>query len=58
MKVDVKLMIADGHTVNEVIEIEEFRLGELTDEEIETAIEIRIRSWVDQQVSVVWEVQE
>jgi len=58
VKVDVKLMIADGHTVNEVIEIEEFRLGELTDEEIETAIEIRIRSWVDQQVSVVWEVQE
>ncbi|MEX2415732.1 MAG: hypothetical protein WD424_06280 [Paenibacillaceae bacterium] len=58
MKVDVALKIADGHSVHEVIEIEEFRLGELTDEEIENAIEIRIRSWVDQQISVEWEVQE
>lgn len=58
MKIDVTLMVADGHSINEVIEIEEFRLGELTDEEIETAIEIRIRSWVDQQISVAWEVQE
>ena len=58
MKVDVTLMIADGHSVHDVIEIEEFKLGELTDEEIEAAIEIRIRSWVDQQLSVAWEVQE
>lgn len=58
MKIDVTLMVADGHSIHEVIEIEEFRLGELTDEEIETAIEIRIRSWVDQQISVAWEVQE
>lgn len=58
MKVDVTLMIADGHSVHKVIEIEEFRLGELTDEEIESAIEIRIRSWVDQQISVAWEVKE
>jgi transcription initiation factor IIE alpha subunit len=58
VKVDVTLMIADGHSVHEVIEIEEFRLGELTDEEIESVIEIRIRSWIDQQISVAWEVQE
>jgi hypothetical protein len=58
VKVDVILKLADGHSVQDVIEIEEFRLGELTDEEIESVIEIRIRSWVDQQVSVAWEVLE
>ncbi|MEX1031679.1 MAG: hypothetical protein WDZ91_16765 [Paenibacillaceae bacterium] len=58
MKVDVILKLADGHSVHDVMEIEEFRLGELTDEEIESVIEIRIRSWVDQQLSVAWEVQE
>jgi hypothetical protein len=58
VKVNVTLMIADGHSVHDVIVIEEPRLGELTDEEIESAIEVRIRSWVDQQISVAWEVKE
>lgn len=58
MKVDVTLQLADGHLLQDVIEIEEHRLGELTDEEIENVIEIRIRSWVDQQLSVAWEVKE
>jgi hypothetical protein len=58
VKVEVTLQLADGYSLQDSIVIEEHRLGELTDEEIESVIEIRIRSWVDQQLSVAWEVVE
>lgn len=58
MKIFVKLHVADGHQVKDVIEIEEHKLGELSDEEIEASIEMRIRSWVDRMISVEWEAEE
>jgi len=57
MKINVTLRVADGHHVEDVIEIEETKLGELTDEEIQAAIEIRIRTWVDRMISVEWETE-
>jgi len=57
MKINVTLRVADGHHVEDVIEIEETKLGELTDEEIQAAIEIRIRTWVDRMITVEWETE-
>ncbi len=58
MKINVALKVSDGHVLEDVIVIEEHKLGELTDEEIESVIELRIRSWVDEKISVEWEVEE
>ncbi|WP_281885254.1 hypothetical protein [Paenibacillus sp. YYML68] len=58
MRYKVALRV-DGQTVKEEeLEIEETKLGELTDEEIEQAIEVNIRSWVDRMISIEWEVVE
>lgn len=56
MKIHVALVVSDGHRLEDHIEIEEFKLGGLTDDEIEAAIERRIRNWVDEAIAVQWEV--
>jgi hypothetical protein len=58
MIVKVSLLLSDGHKLEDSITIEEFKLGELDDNDIEAAIEMRIRSWVDRHLAVSWEVQE
>lgn len=58
MRIQIQLAI-DGETKKTaVLEIAEHKLGEMTDEEIEQAIEIKIRTWVDRMVQVEWEVIE
>jgi transcription initiation factor IIE alpha subunit len=58
MKIHVTLRVDDKEIKRDVIEIGEHKLGELTDEEIEQAIEINIREWVNRAVSVEWEADE
>ncbi|CAN7600564.1 hypothetical protein LJR153_004460 [Paenibacillus sp. LjRoot153] len=56
MRIQIQLAI-DGETKKtDVLEIAEHKLGEMTDEEIEQAIEVKIRTWVDRMVQVEWEV--
>ena len=57
MKIQVTLRVSDGHELHDEIEIEEHKLGEMSDEEIEGAIEVRVRSWVDKVISVEWEAE-
>lgn len=58
MRIKVQLSV-DGQQVKaDELVIEETKLGELTDEEIEQAIEINIRSWADKMISIDWEVVE
>ncbi|MFD0694931.1 hypothetical protein ACFQZT_12565 [Paenibacillus sp. GCM10027628] len=58
MRIQIQLSVSGDKVREEVIEIAEHKLGELTDDEIENAIEIKIRTWVDQMVQVEWEVLE
>ncbi len=58
MQIQVKLSL-DGNVIKQdTIVIEEQRLGDLSDEEIERAIEVRIRTWVDRLIQVEWEELE
>lgn len=58
MRIQIQLAI-DGETKKtDVLEIAEHKLGEMTDDEIEQAIEVKIRTWVDRMVQVEWEVLE
>ncbi|NEW06177.1 hypothetical protein GK047_09155 [Paenibacillus sp. SYP-B3998] len=56
MRIQIQLSVAGQSVKQDVLEIAEQKLGELTDEEIESAIEIKIRTWVDQMIQVEWEV--
>ena len=58
MKINVTLRVSDGHELNDVIEIEEHKLGELSDDDIEAAIEIMVRRWVDKTIAVEWETED
>ncbi|WP_426446247.1 hypothetical protein ACP26L_21580 [Paenibacillus sp. S-38] len=56
MRIQVQLSVAGQPVKREELVIEETKLGELTDEEIEQAIEINIRSWADRMIEIAWEV--
>jgi hypothetical protein len=56
MRIQIQLSVSGQPVKQDLIVIPEHKLGELTDEEIESAIEIQIRSWVDRMVQIEWEV--
>lgn len=58
MKIHVTLKVSDGHTLSDTLVIEEHKLGELTEEDIEAAIERNIRTWVNRHIAVEWEAEE
>ncbi|SEB67195.1 hypothetical protein [Paenibacillus sp. GP183] len=58
MRFKVALAFDNQSVKEEILEIKEQKLGELSDEEIERAIEINIRSWLDKHLQIEWEVLE
>ncbi|SDE10232.1 hypothetical protein SAMN02799630_04696 [Paenibacillus sp. UNCCL117] len=58
MRIKVQLSVGDQAVREEELTIAESKLGELTDEEIEQAIEIKIRAWADKLIRIDWEVAE
>ncbi|MGG1600153.1 hypothetical protein [Paenibacillus naphthalenovorans] len=58
MRIKVQLSLGGQAVKEDELVIEESKLGELTDEEIEQAIEINIRSWADKMISINWEIVE
>jgi hypothetical protein len=58
MRFKVALAFDNQAVKEEILEIKEQKLGDLTDEEIERAIEINIRSWLDKHLQIEWEVME
>lgn len=58
LRIQIQLAVSGEMVKQDVLEIAEYKLGEMTDEEIESAIEIKIRTWVDRMVQVEWEVLE
>lgn len=58
MKIKINLSV-DGERVKEdEVEIEDIKLEELTQEEVEAAAEAVVRSWADRKLSIVWEVAD
>ncbi|MEK8127949.1 hypothetical protein WMW72_08560 [Paenibacillus filicis] len=55
MRIKVQLSVGGQVVKADVLTLAETKLGELTDEEIEQAIEINIRSWADRLISIEWE---
>lgn len=58
MKIRVTLKVGDEQVKQDVLEIAEHKLGELSEEEIQGAVEIRVRDWADRLISVEWETDD
>jgi hypothetical protein len=58
MKIKVSLSVGEDQVKDDIIEVDDYKLEELTEEEIEESIEVLIRSWADRLIRVAWEVQE
>ncbi|MED4601050.1 hypothetical protein P9314_10085 [Paenibacillus validus] len=58
MRIKVELSIGGQIAKVDELVLEENKLGELMDEEVEQAIEMNIRNWVDKMISIHWEVVE
>ncbi|MEF3307126.1 hypothetical protein [Paenibacillus sp. GYB003] len=56
MKIKVCLSV-DGQEVKEdVVEIDDDKLAELSEEEVAAAAEAVVRRWADRKLSIAWEV--
>jgi hypothetical protein len=58
MRYRVQLSVGEASIREEILEIKEHKLGDLTEEEIQNAIETNIRSWLDRILRIEWEVLE
>lgn len=56
MEIKVSLSVKNNKIVDDIIEIDETKLEELTDDEIESAIEVYISEWANRNVNIAWEV--
>lgn len=57
MKVKISLSVDGQQVKDDEVEIDDNKLAELSEEEVEAAIEMVVRRWVDQKLSIVWEAE-
>jgi hypothetical protein len=58
MKIKISLSVKGKELAEEVIEIDDAKLEELTEEEIRAAVEVNIRNWADRSIQIAWETVE
>ncbi|MBD2866852.1 MULTISPECIES: hypothetical protein [Paenibacillus] len=58
MKIKIHLSVSGELVKEDEVEIEDIRLEELTQEEVEAAAEAVVRTWADRKLSIVWEVAD
>ncbi|TNJ61549.1 hypothetical protein FE784_34305 [Paenibacillus hemerocallicola] len=58
MKIIISLSVGGEQVKEDVVEIEDDKLEELSEEEVEAAAEAVVRQWADRKLSIAWEVAE
>lgn len=56
MKIRISLSVGDELVKEDEVEIEDGKLEELSEEEIEAAAEAVVRQWADRRLRIDWEV--
>jgi hypothetical protein len=57
MKIKISLSVDGQQVKQDETEIADEKLEALTEEEVEAAIEMAVRRWADQKLSIVWEAE-
>jgi hypothetical protein len=57
LKVKVNLLVRNEVRLTDEIEIDDIKLEELDDEEVESAIEVVVRNWANNQIAIAWEAE-
>lgn len=57
MKIRISLSVGDELVKEDEVEIEEGKLEELSEEEIEAAAEAVVRQWADRRLRIEWEAK-
>jgi len=55
MRIKVQLSVGGQAVKEDVLVVDDSKLEELTEEEIEHAIDINVRNWADKNISIAWE---
>lgn len=58
MKIKVSLSVDSDVVKDDIIEVDDWKLEELTEEEIEGTIEMQIRNWADRVIQIAWEIDK
>lgn len=58
MKIKISLSVDGQEVKQDEVEIEDDKLEELSEEEVEAAAEAVVRRWADRKLSIAWEVVE
>lgn len=58
MKIKVRLDAGGRAQMEDVLEIGDAKVAELSEEELEAAVEIVIREWANRIVRIEWEIEQ
>jgi len=58
MKIRVNMKIDGQPAAEDVLEIDDYKLEELTEEELESAIDVVVRTWASDKIEIAWETEE
>ncbi len=58
MKIKVNLMVQGKSVLQDTIQLKDDKLEPLNETEIEDAVQIKVSSWANEQISIVWETEE
>lgn len=57
MNIKVRMDVGGRAQVDDLLVIDDAKVEELTEEEVEAAVEIVVREWADRMVRIEWEVE-
>lgn len=58
MRVRIRLFVADRPICEDRLEIDDRKTQSLSDEELEAAIDVRVREWADRMIRIEWETED
>jgi hypothetical protein len=58
MKIRAKLRVAGNELLEETLEIDDYKLEELSEEEVESAVQMVVSHWANSKIEVEWETED
>jgi hypothetical protein len=58
IQIKVKVAVSGKPAGEATLEIEDYKLEELTEDELEGAIEVVVRTWANNHIEIAWETED
>ncbi len=58
MRVRIRLIVAERPVCEDQLEIDDAKTQHLSEEELESAVDVLVRDWADRTIRIEWETEE